>query len=119
MITLKIAFWGGLGIWGIYVLCQIIYSTWLWIQDSEQKVLLSLPWGDDDIGLNMAFSILYAIGFFIVVLAWKIAVPIVILGICAFGMRWAIRFKKKVNKAIDKCNFKKKEGDKHIMGESW
>jgi len=46
-----------------------------------------------------------------------IGLPIIFIIVALFATRWAIRFKKKVNSAIEKCKPNKKEanGDKHIM----
>ena len=117
MITLYIAL-GGFSLWFVYMICQVLYSTWLWIDDKEQRSLV--PWPDGEIGWDLFILFWLSVGLFLAILAWKIAAPIAILFVCAFGMRWSVRFKKKVNTAIEKCKPNKKEvnGDKHIMGES-
>ena len=120
IITLYIAL-GGFCLWFIYLICQALYSIWRWIQDKEQKPVFLFQWKYGTyIDINIFKTFVSAIILFGVIILWKVAVPIGILFACAFGMRWAARFKKRVNTAIEKCKPNKKEvnGDKHIMGES-
>ena len=112
MITLYIAI-GGFSLWFVFLICQVLYSVWLWADDAKQKSL----WGKSEgkeigVGEGIGMAGGMAVCLFMIIMAWKIVIPggfiTGFLFLCAFGLRKIIRFKKKVDKAIKKCKPKRK-----------
>ena len=134
-----------LAAWVFLCLSQLVYSLSLWVRDESvrQVVFKGLArlviserdengwaikdnhgqkgelcyrvFGCFDGLLPSAFFWALVIGA--ILYFWMIGLPIIFIIVALFATRWAIRFKKKVNSAIEKCKPNKKEanGDKHIM----
>jgi len=90
----------------LFWLFQVGFITKQWVNDKETTMYIFHKLDDafdldEGISLYMLASLLYIIGCFVIIFIWPlvvIAIPIVVV---LYSLRGFVRFKKKVNKALD------------------
>lgn len=93
-------------LWLFNIIAQLVFLSIKWINDDKSedcrfwaKEVFGLKKDPFDLGMMTYFG--FAIVVFSSILVWPLIYPAIIVFVILYGLRGFVRFKKKVNKALE------------------